>query len=127
MALREVLVQVIQLPTVVVEAGAWSVVSDRLPTVVPYSTVAEHLEVLDVFGLGNLGTVHGGGKARTLDWYLRHTIDLRRHPGVHEVEDGRHDIHRVAKDSPDSANVADAGRPRDDERVAHAASVGVLL
>ena len=114
--LGEVLVEVVELPDVVVDRGAGRVVGHRLPPVDPDAAVAEHLEVLHLLGGGRGTIVEGGGEARPLDRLLCDTPDLGRWVDADHLEDRRHHVADVGETVAQLAPRLDPSRPRDHQR-----------
>src|SRR6185369_12568226 len=127
---RPVLVGVEQQPAVLVErteATEWAVVSYRLPPFVPNPTAAEHLVVLGLPFCRRRSVLKRIAHRGTYQWRLLNTIDTLWHLHAAAIEDGGDDIGDVVILVTDLAARFDAFRPRDDERIANAAVVGVSL
>ncbi len=127
--LREVGVDVIEFPVVVIERGVRLMVGHGLPAVGPDAAVTEHLEILHLLarrrrrGLRRKGVEQAGAVHR----HLRMTVDDVRTRRADRLEDGRRNVGDVVELVADAALVADAGRPVRDQRIADAATMGVLL
>src|SRR5437773_6989802 len=127
MTFREVFLEVVQRPLVLLEGGPFEVVSDRFPPVLPEPAVSELLEVLRAAASQHGGVIPAGRQAFAVQRDLVYALKLRRCLDAGHVEHGGHDVDGVAEGRADGAAVLNARRPVDDERVAHAAAVGVLL
>ena len=94
-ALGEVRLEVVQLPSVVVEGGAGRVVGHRLPAGAPDRPVAEHLEVLHRFLMGAAGSPTVARETRSLDGHLRHAAAVARRIDADEIQHRRDDVDGV--------------------------------
>src|SRR5262249_47510382 len=97
------------------------VVGRRLPAVVVDRTAAEHLEVLRPTGSRRVALVEGVARRRAVDRLLRHAVDGGGGLDADGVEDGRHQVDRVAELASDLSARRHALRPVRDQRGADAA------
>ena len=127
--LGEVLIEVVQLPRVVVEQGPWIVHGDGLPATRHDAAVAEHLEVLHRLARGGVRLRERVGHRRAVQRHLFHTVHGGGQGRSEHVEHGRREVADVMELVPDGAGciIGQPVGPVDDQRVAHAATVGVLL
>ena len=93
-----------------------------LPPLVPDRPRAEHRVELRLLRRG-VRIVEAGFEADALDRLLRVAVDDVRELDAEALEQGRHDVDRVAVLAADLAIGLDPGRPRDDQRVGRAALV----
>ena len=127
MTFREVFLDVVQRPLVLVEGGPFEVVCDGFPAILPQPAVPELLEVLrTATGLGT-GLVPSGDEALAVQRDLLHALELRRQSDAGYVEHRRRDVDGMAEGGAHRASVAYARRPMDDQGIAHSAAVGILL
>src|SRR5512145_2872333 len=89
--------------------------------------MTHHLEVLRGVSAGGLGVVEGAREADPLDRRLRDAPDRGGRLDPEQVEDGRDHVDDVGVLGSDLPFGLDALRPRDDERVAGATTVGLSL
>ena len=117
----------VELPALGLEIVAARVIGHSLPAVVPNRAVAVHLEILARLARRRRRGVERVGEAFAVDRdLLMAAIDLgRRDTG--EFQDRRRQVDDVVELVPDGAAVLDSLRPRDDQRIAHAAAMGVAL
>ncbi len=127
LVLREILGEPVELPAVLVERRAGRVMGHRLPAVRNDAAVAEHLEVLRAaFDRGGR-VAERRREADAVQRHLRDAVHLVRRRHADRIEDGRGDVDRVAELAAELAGALQPCRPADDQRVAYAAAVGVLL
>src|SRR5262249_17109040 len=100
-----------------------------LPAVGPDAAVAEHLEVLHLLRGRRLLRISGEGvsEAGAVNCHLRHAVDRCRFGDADGLENGWRDIRDRVELTTDAALLADALRPVYDQRIANAATMGVLL
>ena len=125
----EVFLDVVQLPCVlgkpVLDLSPWLEVHGAgEPAVEVDTTVAEHLEVLDLVPIGRLGVVPGVDHAGTFDGALRRAVDDTRLRQSSGLEDGRHDVDHVMPLAAHFTLPFDPLWPVDDHGVSGAAVVG---
>ena len=125
--LREVLVQVIELPLVLFPVARRVILPPRegmlgigLPTVCIHGPIAENLEVLRGPAL-KLWVGEASEEAGAFQRLLLHTVDARGHRHIGGLENRRHDIHEVKKRITRLGIVLDLRRPADNHRIAGAA------
>ena len=123
----EVFVQVVELPLVGIEGGAGLMPGDRLPASVPDAAMAEHLEILALLLRWLVRCGEAVGETGPFKRLLGDPTDRGRWPDAGQFEDGRSDVRDVVELLADAAPVHDQLRIVDDQRVANAAAVGVLL
>ena len=124
----KILVEVIELPLVVIVPGRTRHMPHHgLPAVLPDAAMPEHLEVLDASRRCCVGGGQRRGERGAVQRHLRHAVVLRGRLGAGELEDRRHDVDRVTEGTADGPYPLQRTRPVDDQRVAHTAAVGVLL
>ena len=87
----------------------------------------ELLEVLRTAADPNFGVFPAGRKAITVQRDLAHSLELLRQLDARHVEHCGRDVDGVAEGGPDGAAVVHTRRPLDDQRIAHAAAISVLL
>src|SRR5205809_1189651 len=127
MTFREVFLEVVQRPLVLLEGGAFEVVSDRFPPVLPEPAVSELLEVLRAAASLHGGVIPAGRQAFAVQRDLVYALKLRRCLDAGHVEHCGHDVDGVAEGGAERAAVAYARRPLNDQGIADTAAVGVLL
>ena len=78
MAFREVFLEVVQRPLVLLEGGPFEVVSDRFPPVLPEPAVSELLEVLRAAASLHGGVIPAGRQAFAVQRDLLDALEFRR-------------------------------------------------
>ena len=126
-ALREVLVEVEQLPLVVVVGVAHLVIGGRLPAVGPDPPVTHLLEVLHRAWRGRRGVVERRGDAPAVHRDLLVATDVLGGRCPRDVEHRRRDVDGMTELVTDFAACGHARRPVHHQWVAYAAAVRVLL
>src|SRR4029453_278014 len=127
MTLREVVLEVIKRPLVLVKLRPLEVVGDRLPAVLPEPTVSHLLKVLRTATSLRRGLVPARRQAFAVQRNLIDALELRRHLDARGVEHCWCDVDGMAEGVADRVAVPNAGWPVDDQRMPDAPAVGVLL
>ena len=138
LGLREILVEVVELPLVLVERvfGGLAPADPRQsfrrgvghPAVVVDALVGDHLEILGAMVFVGVGAVERRKQARTVEGHLFDTADDRGHRQVRRRQDGRDDVGDMGELRTQPTGVLDARRPRHHHRGAGAAQMrGDLL
>ena len=123
----EVAVQVVQLPDVVFIRYARLVARYRFPALVHQRAVTEHLEILRSTGHLRLCMLEGVQQAAAVHGRLRHLRHLVWRFNTDGCQDGRGNVDGVAELAADAARTMQVTGPVQQQRVAHATAVGVLL
>ena len=126
-ALREILIEVIQLPFVVLEIGPCAMPRHRLPAVLPDPAVADHLEILRPLPGRSLRLVQRIGEARPAHRQLAAPAVALRRFRAQRLQHRRQHIRHVVKLMPHPAPLRNPLRPMHDQRHPHPAAVRVLL
>ena len=125
--LVEIFVQVVELPDIVVEGLATRMKGHRLPALLPQTAVAEHLDVLRPQSRRRGRVVQRGGKTLALERQCGQTLQLQRFVHADQVQQGRRQVGGMVKTMAQLTARGQTGGPADDQRVADAAAMGVLL
>ena len=124
---REISIEMKQLPLVFLKCRAGRMKCDGLPAVVPKPAMTEHLEILR---LGARGRVRIGERFHETLAFQRHlfiSADRQWRLNTDHIQKCRHKIRGVDELMAQFALGLDPLRPRDHERIANAAAMGILL
>ena len=129
MALREVLIKIVEFPLIGVVVVSFPVIIDGLPALVPDGETSPHFEILRLFPGRRIGTggIEGIGHAGSLYGLLGNPAVYIGGFQAQDLQNRRHDVGHVMKLPANLPPFLDLGRPVYDEGIPNTAGVGIGL